>query len=90
MGKLLCMQQLEFLVLHCVCSMLTAQSWYHAVITFAASNIHCVLTLCKALSLTQVIYFLAISLCVCLYTTLSELFYFLFFSECMQTIQVNC
>lgn len=78
MGKLLCMQQLEFIVLHCACSMLTAQSWYHAVITFASSNIHCVLTFCKALSLTQVIYFLAISSCVCLYTSLSKLFFFFF------------
>jgi len=82
MGKLLCMHWLEFLMMHCMCSTLIALSRYHAVITFAASNIHHVLTLCKALSLTQVIYFLAIPLFLCLYTSLSIYFFlfpFLFF-----------
>lgn len=91
MGKLPCMYRLAFLMMHCMCSKFTAQSWYHAVITPVVSNAHHVLPLSKALSLTQIIYFLAILSCVCLYTSLSkQVCFFFLVSKYMQIIELNC
>lgn len=54
-GESPCVQRLEHPVMHCTRSVFTAQIWRHAEITLVASNAHHVLTLHKALSLTQFI-----------------------------------
>lgn len=60
-------------MMHHVCSLFPAHPGLPAGITVVASNTHHVIALSKAVSLTQIIYFSAILLCVFLDTSLKNI-----------------
>lgn len=60
MGNLSCMHQLFLLMMHHVCSLFSAHAGLPDGITVVASNSHHAVTLSKAVSLVQFIYFSAI------------------------------
>lgn len=92
MGKLPCMYRLTFLMMHCMCSKFTAQSWYHAVITPVVSNAHHVLPLSKASlskSYSDHLFFSYSFMCVFAYI-IKQTGFFFFVSKYMQIIELNC